>query len=92
MSNGIEEYVDKALHHDVELSRKEYMAKCAKADAVAKEQGIEGDAPLTEAERHARIRTNFYGTVLNFLASIMCEVSETNRMLAELLKEKNDGR
>lgn len=87
----LEQYIEDALHRGVELSREEYMAACEREDAVAEAHGSEGEAPLSEEERHKRIQMNFYGTVINFLASILCEVSETHALLLRLLKEESDG-
>lgn len=91
MIDEIKEFIDNALTQDTEISREEYREKCEQADATAEAHGIDGEAPITEEERHARIQTNFYGTALNFLASILCEVSETNRLLSELLKKEGDN-
>ena len=91
MTNELEQFIDNALNQDVELTRKEYREKCEQADATAEAHDVEGEAPLTEVERHARIQTNFYGTVLNFLASILCEVSETNRLLMQLIAKEGDN-
>lgn len=93
MSNDLNEIIDEALMKDVELSAEEYKVKCEQADATAEFNGAVGAAPVDEDTRHKRIQSNFYGTALNFLASILCEVSETNRLLGELLKkEDNNGK
>lgn len=91
MSNDINEIINEALMKDVDLPPEEYKAKCEKADATAKVNGVAGSAPIDEETRHKRIQLNFYGTVLNFMASILCEVSETNRLLGELLKKEGDN-
>lgn len=91
MSNDLNEFVNEALMRDVNLSPEEYKEKSKKADAVAKAHGAEGKAPLSEATRHKRIQLNFYGTVLNFMASILCEVSESNRLLRELISREGDN-
>lgn len=88
MSNYINDFINEALNKDVELLPEEYKAKCEQADATAEFHGAEGAAPIDEDTRHKRIQSNFYGTVLNFLASILCEASETNRLLGELVKKK----
>lgn len=93
MNSELEKYIEESLTKGVDLSPGEYKAQCEKADATAENNGVEGSAPIDEETRHKRIQCNFYGTILNFLASILCEVSETNRMLAAILgKGVDDGR
>ncbi len=93
MINDINEAINQALIQDIDLSAEEYKKKCEMADTTAKVNGVEGKAPVSEAVRHKRIQLNFYGTILNFMASLLCEVSETNRLLRELTKtEDNNGR
>lgn len=91
MSNDINEAINQALMQDVDLPTEEYRKKCETADATAKVNGVEGKAPVSETVRHKRIQLNFYGTVLNFMASLLCEVSETNRLLRELMKTEGDN-
>jgi hypothetical protein len=80
-----EEYINQALNRDVELSKDEYRAKCESADKSTAIHGVEGRAPLSEAVRHKRVQTNFYGTCLNVLLSALAELSQTNALLAELI-------
>lgn len=80
-----EKYIDNALNKDVELTEAEYRAKCEKADCITENHGVEGRAPLSEARRHKRIQTNFYGTALNVMLSVLAEVSQTNALLTELI-------
>lgn len=91
MSKDINEAINQALMQDVDLPAEEYKKKCEQADATAKVNGVEGKAPVSEAVRHKRIQLNFYGTILNFMASLLCEVSETNRLLRELTKTEGDN-
>lgn len=91
MSNDINEAINQALMQDIDLPVDEYKKKCETADATAKVNGVEGKAPVSEAVRHKRIQLNFYGTILNFMASLLCEVSETNRLLRELIKTEGDN-
>lgn len=79
------EYIEKALNKDVELTEKEYKEKCAESDKSTATHGVVGRAPLSEAIRHKRIQTNFYGTCLNVLLSALSEMSQTNTLLAQLI-------
>lgn len=79
------EYIDSALNRDVDLSAEEYSAKQAAADKATEAHGITGDAPIDEATRHKRIQSNFYGTALNVMLSVLAEVSRTNELLVELI-------
>ena len=90
-----QEYIDKALNKDVDLSADEYRAKCAAADLSTATHGVEGKAPISEAVRHKRIQSNFYGTVLNVMLSLLAELSQTTELLRGFIKlevEKNDSR
>lgn len=82
------EYIEQALNKDVELSESEYREKCLQADKSTKVHGVEGRAPISEALRHKRIQTNFYGTCLNVLLSALSELSQTNALLMELVGMK----
>ena len=77
-----ENYIQKALDKDVELTEKAYREKCKEADKSTAAHGVEGRAPISEAVRHKRVQTNFYGTCLNVLLS---ELSQTNALLTELI-------
>lgn len=79
--HNLDREIEEALLRDVELSPEEYRAKNEAADASTKAHGVKGRAALTEGVRHKRIQSNFYGTALNILVSILAEVSETNRLL-----------
>lgn len=86
-----EELIEQALLKDVDLSPEEYREKNEKADKSTKTHGVKGRAALTEGIRHKRIQMNFYGTVLNVLMSLLCECTQTNKILITLLqKEKGD--
>lgn len=86
---NFEEEVKTALNADVELSRKEYAAKCAMMDESTKQHGVEGEAPLSEEERHKRIQSNYYATALNILINIYQVVAE---MAADVKELKDNGR
>ena len=66
-----QEYIDAALNRDTELGTEEYRAKCK--------------APISEAVRHKRIQTNFYGTALNVMLSLLAEISRMNELLSDLM-------
>lgn len=85
MNSNLEKEINEALTRDVELSPEEYRAKNQAVDASTKAHGVKGKAALTESIRHKRIQSNFYGTALNILVSILAEVSETNRLLRVVL-------
>ena len=84
----LEQDINAALNANVNLSKEEYAKKCALADETTANNGVEGEAPLSEAERHKRVQTNFYATALNILINIyqmQCEIADS-------LKELNNAR
>lgn len=81
-----QEYIEKALNKDVDLSSEEYRKKCTAADLFTATHGVEGKAPISEAVRHKRIQSNFYGTALNVMLSLLAELSQTNELLREFIK------
>ena len=83
----LEQDINTALNANVDLSREEYARMCAAADESTKKNGVEGEAPLTEEERHNRVQTNFYGTALNILINIYQLTAE----IADTLKELKNG-
>lgn len=89
--NNFQDAIKQALTRNVDLSKEEYAAKMQEADKSTKTHGVEGEAPLTEAERHARIQSNFYGTLLNYMAALLGEITETNALLDQIIKEMEDA-
>lgn len=91
----LEEMIQNALNADVNLSEEEYRAKMEQADKSTEAHGMTGKAPLSEAKRHKRIEMNYYGLSINYMANILGELVNTNRILMELLRqnmtEGNDG-
>ena len=79
-----EKYIKEALEKDVDLSAEEYREKCLKADNSTATHGVEGKAPVSEAIRHKRIQSNFYGTSLNVMLSVLSEISFTNELLSDI--------
>lgn len=62
--------IEDALNANTELSEEGYRAATAEADKRTEIHGVEGDAPVSEEQRHARIQSNFYGTALNILMAM----------------------
>lgn len=82
----LEEMIQNALKADVDLSEEEYKEKMEQADKSTEAHGMTGKAPLSEAKRHKRIEMNYYGLSINYMANILGELVNTNRILMELLK------
>ncbi len=86
------EYIDAALNRDVDLSAAEYRAKCVAADRATAAHGVDGKAPISETVRHKRLQSNFYGTSLNVMLSLLAEVTRTNELLSELIRASETKR
>lgn len=78
------EVIEKALNEDVDLSREEYAAKKARADEITTAHGVEGEAPLTEAEREMRMRMNYYGSTLNIMMALLGAVDDLANRITTL--------
>ena len=79
-----EEEINAALNADTDLSREEYAKKCAMMDESTKQHGVEGEPPITEEERHKRIQSNFYATVMNILINmyqLLADIAEDTKGL-----------
>ena len=95
MSN-LDKQIEEALNKDVNLTEEEYKEKILKADKCTEAHGIVNKrVAVTEAVRHKRIQSNFYGIALNFLSSILAEMENQSislkmqeLMLYEICKEK----
>ncbi len=91
--------ITEALERDIDLSREEYARKAKEADRVTAAHGIEGEAPLTEAEREARMRMNYYGISLNLFMNLLAAINDVaervtvlnNNLVALTGGETNDG-
>lgn len=83
--NARENYIKTALEKDVDLSTEEYHEKCRNADASTAAHGVDGKAPISEAVRSKRIQSNFYGTSLNVMLSVLAELNQANANLSDLL-------
>ena len=86
-----ENYIKTALEKDVDLSTEEYREKLLAADGATKAHGVEGKATVSEAVRAKRIQSNFYGTSLNVMLSVLAELNQTNALLSELLVMVHTG-
>ena len=92
----LDEMIQNALNADVDLSEEEYKEKMEQADKSTEAHGMTGKAPLSEARRHKRIEMNYYGLSINYMANLLGELVNTNRILMEMLKiqmkeKENDG-
>lgn len=76
--------INEALERDLDLSREEYEKKAAEADKTTAAHGIEGEAPLTEAEREARMRMNYYGISLNLFMNILAALDDVAERITVL--------
>lgn len=95
--NELEKMIHDALLTDVNLSDEDYQKKILKADETTEAHGITAKAPISEAKRHKRVEMNFYGLAINYLANILGELVNTNRILIaqteilqSIIKEKNN--
>ena len=79
-----EKYIKDALQRDTELSKEDYRAKCEEADRSTEAHDVQGKAPLSEALRHKRIQTNFYGSALNIALSQLAELSRIGDALSDI--------
>lgn len=95
--NELEKMIQDALLLDTNLSDEEYQKKILKADESTEAHGIVNKAPVSESKRHKRIQMNFYGIAINYLANVLGEIVNTNRILLAqnetlktLIKERNN--
>ena len=93
----IQALIKKALLSNVDLTEEEYNKKILEADKATAGHGINGrkNASVKESVRAKRIQMNFYGILLNYVASMLGEMANQSAMLArqnvmiyELCKEK----
>lgn len=78
----LKQEIEKALSADVEMTMEDRREKNKKADLSTKAHGGKGKAAVIDEElRHKRIQSNFYGTQVNFNASILAELSEAANIL-----------
>lgn len=98
MSNEKEytkEELIETLEKDSELTAKEYKAERKLASATAKENVIDTNEVKTErvseATKHRRIQSNFYGTAVKFFIAYndrLYNIEKTNAEILKLLKKE----
>ena len=76
-----EEQIKEALNRNVDLSTEEYEENFKKACACA-DGNIGKMKKVSEATKHKRIQSNFYGTSINYISAIYDEICRLNDMLA----------
>lgn len=79
--------IEKALHANVDLPDEEYEKLTAQADQSTERHGVEGKAPVSEAKRHKRIQSNFYGTSVNIGMQILSALANVETLL-KLIAQK----
>ena len=84
--------IKNALEKDVDMTPEEYKAKFKKADAATAAHGFGKKAPVSEAVRHKRIQSNFYGYSLNMLNALLAEQTRTNTILMAIYEELKEGK
>ena len=91
----VSDEIREALERGADMTEEEYAQAAERADRTTQANGVSGEAPLDEETRHKRIQTNFFGSVINILMSMLSEVSEVaaiNRALLEhLISEQKRG-
>ena len=87
--------INEALNENVDLTEREYLEKILEADKATEGHGMTEKASVKESTRHKRIQSNFYGISLNFLSTLLNEMTnlsallmQQNAMLFEICKEK----
>ena len=81
------EEIKKALTENTELTEQEYAeARQDTAETACAQVGVKYK-PLTEATKHKRIQSNFYGSAINFLL----KESRDNETIIKLLTEIRDA-
>ena len=89
--------IEKALHANVDLPDEEYEKLTEQADQSTERHGVKGKAPVSEAKRHKRIQSNFYGTSVNIgmqILSALANVETLLKLIAQKLysEEVNNGK
>lgn len=76
-----EEQIKEALNRNVDLSTEEYEENFKKACDCAN-GNIGTMKKVSEATKHKRIQSNFYGSSINYLSAMYDELCRLNDMLA----------
>lgn len=95
MEQDIKKLIKQALLANTDLSEEEYTAKILEADKATAGHGMTKKAAVKESTRAKRIQMNFYGIILNYIATMLGELANQSSLLARqnvmlyaLLKEK----
>ena len=80
----IQVLIKKALLANTDLTEEEYNKKILEADKMTAGHGITGrkNASVKESVRAKRIQMNFYGIILNYIASILGEMANQSALIA----------
>lgn len=79
----IQALIKKALLANVDLTEEEYNAKILEADKATAGHGITKKAAVKESTRAKRIQMNFYGILLNYVASLLGEMANLSAQVAK---------
>lgn len=87
--------IEKTLTANADMTEEEYAKMTGDADAATEAHGegktkLYAGKPISEATRHKRIQSNFYGTAVNILLNIFVELKNISATL-EKMKEKGDA-
>ena len=79
----IQKLIKQALLQNTDLTEEEYNAKILEADKATAGHGITKKAAVKESVRAKRIQMNFYGIILNYIASILGEMASLSAQIAK---------
>ena len=77
--------IKQALLANTDLSEEEYLEKILEADKATAGHGITKKAAVKESTRAKRIQMNFYGILLNYIATTLGEMAH----LTQLVERQN---
>ena len=83
--------IEKALLANVDLPDEEYEKLTAQADQSTERHGVKGKAPVSEAKRHKRIQSNFYGTSVNIGMQILSALANVETLLKLIAQKLYSG-
>lgn len=79
----LDKQIKSALNNNIDLTEEEYKEKVIEADKATAGHGITKKAAVSEAVRHKRIQSNFYGIALNFLSCILSSLENQTALLSQ---------
>ena len=82
MEQDIKKLIKQALLANTDLSEEEYTAKILEADKATAGHGMTKKAAVKESTRAKRIQMNFYGIILNYIATMLGELANQSSLLA----------